>query len=898
MVFEGFYMRKLRIIVQCLLLSMLLAAPLAPAGAAAAGSQPASSEPGTLLQFTSAGHVLGFTQNAVYLAGLDHSLRVDFEGGRAVQPAATAGPVQEGGIAALGRVSYRDIWNNIDIIYSSVQGGIAESTYVVHPGGDPSAIRLRYNVPVSIEGGGGLRFSFENGYMTESAPVAWQEVGGKRREVAVRFEQRGEDLIGFAAGGYDGAYALYIDPTYAWHTFYGSADGIDYAYGIARDALGNVYVAGRSAATWNGPGATAPLNPYAGGYDIVVVKLSGVGAYAWHTFYGGAGSDYAWGIALDALGNVYVAGYSNATWNGPGSTAPLNPYAGNNDIVVVKLSGAGAYAWHTFYGSAAGSDIAYCIARDSLGNVYVAGYSNATWNGPGATAPLNPYAGGRDIVVVKLSEAGAYAWHTFYGSAGHDEAYGIALDALGNVYVAGYSNATWNGPGSTAPLNPYAGNNDIVVVKLSGAGAYAWHTFYGSAAGSDIAYCIARDSLGNVYVAGYSNATWNGPGPTAPLNPYAGSSDIVVVKLSGAGAYAWHTFYGSAAGSEIRGIALDALGNVYVAGNSSATWNGPGATAPLNPYAGANDIVVVKLSGAGTYAWHTFYGSAAGSDIAYGIVLDSGGNVYVTGFSGATWNGPGETAPLNPYAGNNDIVVVKTSDPPTYTVTFDKQSGTGGSDSVSATYGAAMPAATAPTRTGYTFGGYYTAAGGAGTQYYTAAMASARNWDIAANTTLYAHWTSSAQNTPVVGIGIPTSHGGTAASTTTTTNPPVSLPNIQIQSASLSAATVTPGTPVTVTASLGNRGAVNGNKKVTVYVNGQEEAAQGVTVNSGGSAQLAFDISRSEPGEYSVYVDGTPAGSFRVEMFRESDLVLIFSITALAAVFVIGMVMLRRRQQH
>jgi uncharacterized repeat protein (TIGR02543 family) len=78
----------------------------------------------------------------------------------------------------------------------------------------------------------------------------------------------------------------------------------------------------------------------------------------------------------------------------------------------------------------------------------------------------------------------------------------------------------------------------------------------------------------------------------------------------------------------------------------------------------------------------------------------------------------------------------------TYTVTFDKQSGTGGSDSVSATYGAAMPAATAPTRTGYTFGGYYTAAGGAGTQYYTAAMASARNWDIAANTTLYANWTA------------------------------------------------------------------------------------------------------------------------------------------------------------
>jgi len=76
-----------------------------------------------------------------------------------------------------------------------------------------------------------------------------------------------------------------------------------------------------------------------------------------------------------------------------------------------------------------------------------------------------------------------------------------------------------------------------------------------------------------------------------------------------------------------------------------------------------------------------------------------------------------------------------------YTVTFDRQSGTGGSASVSATYGSAMPAATAPARTGYTFGGYWDAASG-GTQYYSAAMASLRTWDKAAATTLYARWTA------------------------------------------------------------------------------------------------------------------------------------------------------------
>jgi PKD repeat protein len=84
-----------------------------------------------------------------------------------------------------------------------------------------------------------------------------------------------------------------------------------------------------------------------------------------------------------------------------------------------------------------------------------------------------------------------------------------------------------------------------------------------------------------------------------------------------------------------------------------------------------------------------------------------------------------------------------------YTVTFDKQTGTGGSDSVVATQGSPMPAATAPTCAGYDFGGYYSGINGSGTQYYTAAMSSARNWDLTADTTLYAKWTASLAATPV-----------------------------------------------------------------------------------------------------------------------------------------------------
>lgn len=79
----------------------------------------------------------------------------------------------------------------------------------------------------------------------------------------------------------------------------------------------------------------------------------------------------------------------------------------------------------------------------------------------------------------------------------------------------------------------------------------------------------------------------------------------------------------------------------------------------------------------------------------------------------------------------------------TYTVTLNNQSATTpGTTSVTATYDSAMPSITVPTRTGYTFGGYYTATNGGGTQYYKADGTSARTWNIASNTTLYAHWTA------------------------------------------------------------------------------------------------------------------------------------------------------------
>ncbi|MFH0995463.1 MAG: SBBP repeat-containing protein [Pseudomonadota bacterium] len=258
-----------------------------------------------------------------------------------------------------------------------------------------------------------------------------------------------------------------------------------------------------------------------------------------------------------------------------------------------------------------------------------------------------------------------YQWHTFYGTIYGTYAigYGIAVDGSGNVYVTGNSHA-WNGPTGQNPLNAHSGGfMDIFVLKLNSSGAYQWHTFYGSPTNNDFAFGIAVDGGGNVYTTGYSCATWNGPTGQSPLNAYKGYNDTFVLKLNSSGAYQWHTFYGEQRSTHIfgDGIAVDGSGNVYVIGESYATWG-----SPLNAYSGKYDIFVLKLNSSGAYQWHTFYGSSRGYEYGKGIAVDGSGNVYVTGEANGTWNGPPTSqnplgqSPLNAHSGGYvNIFVLK-----------------------------------------------------------------------------------------------------------------------------------------------------------------------------------------------------------------------------------------------
>jgi hypothetical protein len=600
---------------------------------------PLSAAANDMLQFRAGNHIIGFAQDKAYLAGMDHALTVQFLGAKGAVPvsdkdlsAKTTGKMAQ----PLGRVTYQNLWNGINLTYDTAKNGITESTYHITPGADVSDIRLKYNVPVEKQKDGSLKLKFSTGHMIESAPIAWQDIDGKRIPVKIAFKvSNGE--IGFNVGSYDGNHPLTIDPTYSWHAFFGSGSA-DGSFGIAIDGGGNIYVTGFSNDCW------PPSNPpyycmgHSGGVsDIVIMKLGSSGNLQWRKFYGsGNGSigETGYGIAVDSNDNVYVTGYSLGSWG-----SPTRAHSGNRDIVVIKLDSSGVYQWHTFLGSGY-NDIGYGIAIDGSDNVYVTGSSSATWG-----TPLNTYNGGDDIVILRLNSSnGSLVWHAFIGTETSDVGTAVATDSSGNIYITGYSDACW---GPTADLcHSHNGGYDIFVLKLNSEGDYQWRKFFGSAS-DDFGAAIAV-SGSYVYVTGHSSAAWG-----SPLHGYKGNDDIVILKLHNEdGDLLWHTFYGSATHDYGYGIALDAVGNIYVTGKSDACW-GNTLPVPCTAHNGANDIFILKLNSEGAKQWRNFYGSSA-YDEGYGIAADSSGNVYVAGRSDATWGDPNRD-----YSGSSDIVVLK-----------------------------------------------------------------------------------------------------------------------------------------------------------------------------------------------------------------------------------------------
>ena len=358
--------------------------------------------------------------------------------------------------------------------------------------------------------------------------------------------------------------------TEIWRTEYnGTGNSLDEAHAIAVDPSGNVYVTG-----WSYGGAGT-------GYDYATVKYNSTGVQQWASRYTNVagGTDEAWDIDVDNVGNVFVTGSSD----GAGT---------NSAATTVRYNSAGVQQYaNRFEGVGTSIDAGFAIYVDSLtGTAYVTGYT------------FQSAAADFDYITLKYNLAGVQQWATQYNSpdGNYDEARAIAVDASGNVYVTGYS--------QTLVLTNY----DYATVKYNSAGVQQWQVRYnGTGNDYDRANAIALDAAGNVYVTGKSV----GVGSTA--------EDAFTIKYDNSGVSQWTARYNGAANGydEAKALAVDTSGNVYITGYSYSSGSN-------------NDYLTIKYDASGTQEWITKYnGTANNTDQAAAIAVDAIGNVFITGLS-------------------------------------------------------------------------------------------------------------------------------------------------------------------------------------------------------------------------------------------------------------------------
>ena len=542
-------------------------------------------------------------------------------------------------VPAFGKVRYQNVYPGIDLVYYGNQRQM-EYDFVVAPGASIEPIELCFQgvTKTDIDASGDLVLQTADGQIRQHKPVVYQEINGVRREVAGHYVRRSADArtVGFEIPAYDNARPLIIDPVLVYSTYLGGL-GFERAWDIAVDAGGNAYVVGETSST-NFPPNNAQFSTNSGGPgDVFVAKLSAGGTnLIFSTYLGGNDDDAAFGVALDANGNVYVAGLTSST-NFPVTTNAVStnlhgvPFFGHYpyDAFVAKLDADGASLLYSTYLGGSAADVASGITVDDNGNVYVVGETVSTDFPTNAASP--PFGGAHDAFVVKFTATDTNLIYSVYlGGSGDDRGQSIAVDSSGNAVVVGLTAST-NFPTANAIQTNFAGGTyDVFVTKLSSDGATKLFSTYLGGDGDDEAFRVTLDGADNAYLTGFTTST-NFPTANALYPTNNGSSDAFIVKLDPVGTnLIYSTYLGGALNEAGWSLALDGNTNLYVVGFTSST-NFPVTNAFQSALAGFDDVFVVKLNTGGTALEYSTYFGGLLTDHGLGIAVDPAGNAYITG---------------------------------------------------------------------------------------------------------------------------------------------------------------------------------------------------------------------------------------------------------------------------
>jgi uncharacterized protein (TIGR03437 family) len=429
--------------------------------------------------------------------------------------------------------------------------------------------------------------------------------------------------------------------------------GDRFPYGVAAlatDSTGNTYV-------------TGSRNPLGQLSDVFVTRVDPSGNIVFTTTFGGKGVDRANAIALDPAGNIYVGGTTSSA-NFPLRNALQTDPSSMGTGFIVKLSpDGGTVLYSTYFGGTRALNAVNALAADAKGDLYVAGYTYApdfptTPGLPAGRVGFNmvPITGG--AFFAKIASAGNQILYSglivgnsvscgggssCFLSGRNTTAVGISVDASGNAYVAGNTNTT------DLPATPGALLTQGIgafVAKVNAAGdSLGYFTYLGAtnyvlvpfSNPANTLTAITVDASGNAYLAGSTTdpkfpATAGSYQPqfggTAPAGPYPPPpSDAFVAKLKPDGSgMVWATYLGGQEADAARSLALDASGNVWVAGATQSD-SFPNA----NGWSQGGDFLAEINAAGSALPFSARFPSGA---VAQAVAVDTTGLVHAAGFAG------------------------------------------------------------------------------------------------------------------------------------------------------------------------------------------------------------------------------------------------------------------------
>jgi PKD repeat protein len=390
---------------------------------------------------------------------------------------------------------------------------------------------------------------------------------------------------------------------------------------LALDDNGNIFIAGITESSdyptvassydrsYNG-GANGPY----GSGDIFISKLSSdLTTMSASTFLGGASHECCESMALDGQGNVYVTGGTAST------NFPMTAGAYDNsltpggtlgyDIYVSKFDNNLSTLFTSTFLGGSNDDFSEAIALDKNGNVYLSGWIISSNFPTTAGAFKQSFAGGAyDAFVSRFDPNLATLFaSTFLGGSQWDFAYGMSLDAAGNVYVTGHTAST-NFPVSQNAFDKnYSGSggqgvgDDVFVSKFDGLLTKLLASTYLGGSAWENGYYMATDAQGNVYVTGTTSSTNFPTGPNAYDKTYDGGTpfagDIFISRLNNDLSTLFaSTYLGKKQKESTGALCIDSNQNILIAG-STASSDFPTTYSSYNEIynGGAGDVFIVRL---------------------------------------------------------------------------------------------------------------------------------------------------------------------------------------------------------------------------------------------------------------------------------------------------------------